>query len=128
VERLDLSTDFPSITRFRQHSGTNSGDESINSDENSIRTLDSSTASNQNQSKGYAKDRPILFKPKSFLAVRNEEGTFFLCQACQTVYEDSKKCKIQWMEDLGDNKYKFGQVDWVDPLAIICKVRATDIL
>ena len=32
-----------------------------------------------------------------FLAVRNEEGSFFVCQAVQNVYKGSKKIKVRWM-------------------------------
>ncbi|CAF0785252.1 unnamed protein product [Brachionus calyciflorus] len=70
--------------------------------------------------------RYVLFKSKSFLAVRADEGGFFLCQACHTIYEDSKKCKIQWLEDVESkkkpNRYKFGYVDWLDPSTILSKV------
>ena len=71
-------------------------------------------------------NRFALFKLKTFLAVRADNGAFFLCQACHTIYEDSKKCKIQWLEEIDAKKkpvqYKFGDVDWLDPSSIICKV------
>ena len=31
------------------------------------------------------------------LAVRNAEGSFYLCQASQNIYRHSKKIKIQWL-------------------------------
>lgn len=31
------------------------------------------------------------------MAVRNAEGSFFLCQASQNIYRHSKKIKIQWL-------------------------------
>ena len=31
------------------------------------------------------------------LAVRNAEGSFYLCQALQQIYKSSKKIRIQWM-------------------------------
>ena len=64
-----------------------------------------------------------LFKAKSFLTVRNETDSFFLCRAVNAVYEDSKRCKIQWLEDVAPNKYSFSSVDWIQPLSIIAKVQ-----
>lgn len=32
-----------------------------------------------------------------FMAVRNEEGSFFVCQAVQNVYKGAKKIKVRWM-------------------------------
>ena len=29
--------------------------------------------------------------------MRNEEGSFFVCQAVQNVYKGSKKIKVRWM-------------------------------
>jgi hypothetical protein len=34
-----------------------------------------------------------------FLAVRNDEGTFFLCQAMHNVYKSSSKIKIRWLNE-----------------------------
>ena len=31
------------------------------------------------------------------LAVRNDEGSYYLCLACQNIYRHSKKIKIQWL-------------------------------
>ena len=40
------------------------------------------------------------------------------------IYDDSKRCKIQWLEGNEDvNKYKFGYVDFIDPATIITKVK-----
>jgi hypothetical protein len=33
------------------------------------------------------------------LAVRNDEGTFFLCQAMHNVYKSSSKIKIRWLNE-----------------------------
>jgi hypothetical protein len=66
--------------------------------------------------------RVILFKSHSYLAVRNDEGTFFLCLALTNIFEHSKQSKIQWLEDIDEKTYKLGTVDWLDPLSIICKV------
>ena len=41
------------------------------------------------------------------LAVRNAEGSFYLCQALQQIYKTSKKIRIQWMGvKSGDNPNK----------------------
>ena len=37
------------------------------------------------------------------LAVRNAEGSFYLCQASQNIYRHSKKIKIQWLGLAPDN-------------------------
>ena len=34
-----------------------------------------------------------------FLAVRNDEGTFFLCQTMQNVYKSSSKIRIRWLNE-----------------------------
>ena len=31
------------------------------------------------------------------MAVRNAEGSFFLCQSLQNIYKTSKKIRIQWL-------------------------------
>lgn len=126
VERLDLTD------RSLSRSLNQSGDDSFMSDDNSLYSESNGSSSRnlsavanvsaENDSKS-SKDHLVLFKSKSFLTVRNETGGFFLCQAVNSIYDDSKKCKIQWLEEMGDNKYKYGLVDWVDPLAIIAKVK-----
>lgn len=69
------------------------------------------------------KDRFTLFKAKSFLAVLSDEGGFYLCQATHAIYEDSKRCKIQWLEEVGESRYKMGYVDWIDPATIVMRVK-----
>lgn len=94
----------------------------------SVENQDENSQSESNASLSKSK-RFILFKSKSFLTVRNETGSFFLCQAVNSIYEDSKKSKIQWLEEIkpGENKYKYGYVDWVDPFAIIARVNVNRI-
>jgi hypothetical protein len=87
----------------------------------SIHSESSASAANKTTSPSN-KDRFVLFKAKAHLAVRNETGSFFLCQACHSIYDDSKKCKIQWLEETAPNTYKYDIVDWMDPSAIIAKV------
>ena len=40
-----------------------------------------------------------------------------------TVYEDSKRVKIQWLEEEKENVYKFAYVDWIEPQTIISTVK-----
>lgn len=49
--------------------------------------------STQDEANEANKSRFVLFKSKSFLTVRNETGGFFLCQAVNSIYEDSKNVK-----------------------------------
>lgn len=44
-------------------------------------------------------DKIVVFSKGDFLAVRNEEGTFFVCRTAQNVYKSSRKFKIQWLND-----------------------------
>ncbi len=122
AERLDLSIIQPSTSQrsslaHNRHHNLSADDYSFNSDD-----INNDDRSNKLFELTSKKDRVLLFKSKSFLTVRNEDGGFFLCKACHSIYEDSKKCKIQWMDKLNDNEYKCGLVDWLDPSAIISKV------
>ncbi|XP_030762285.1 nucleolar protein dao-5-like isoform X1 [Sitophilus oryzae] len=42
-------------------------------------------------------ERLIVFYRNEFLAVRNSEGSFYLCQAIQNIYKSSTKIKIRWL-------------------------------
>ena len=49
----------------------------------------------------------FVFSRGEHLAVRNAEGSFYLCQAQQQIYKTSKKIRIQWMGvKSGDNPSK----------------------
>lgn len=54
-----------------------------------------------------------------FLALRNAEGGFFLCQALNHVYKSSTKFRIQWLSEETTNKniYRF---DFPDTTEIAC--------
>merc|ERR1711953_1450238 len=43
-----------------------------------------------------SKKEAVFFKGEH-LAVRNAEGSFYLCQASQNIYRHSRKIKIQWL-------------------------------
>eukprot|EP00095_Tigriopus_kingsejongensis_P003980 maker-scaffold141_size315519-snap-gene-0.12 protein:Tk03980 transcript:maker-scaffold141_size315519-snap-gene-0.12-mRNA-1 annotation:"glutamic acid-rich protein" len=48
---------------------------------------------------------PVFFKGEH-LAVRNAEGSFFICQTMQNIYKTSKKITIQWLGEVSDNNPK----------------------
>jgi len=45
-----------------------------------------------------AKGDPVFFKDE-YLAVRNDEGSFFLCKAMQNIYLGSRNITIQWLSN-----------------------------
>ena len=99
---------------------------------------------------------PLHFRRNEFVAVRNEMGSifnvlllfpayvniaykkctclcvivadgFYLCRLCQNIYENTKRTKIQWLNEREDEPGVY-DVEWVDFLnddysAIICYVR-----
>ena len=123
TERLDLSV-------YNQpHSYHNvSADESLHSVEDAPNGSSATAAELDSEESApptvTATTKPTrLFKAKSFLVVRNEAEGFFLCRALGAVYEDSRRCKVQWLEDVAPNKYEFSSVDYIQPMTIIAKVR-----
>ena len=44
------------------------------------------------------------------MAVRNESGGYYLCQALQNIYRASKKIKIQWLSENEKDKSKQGDI------------------
>lgn len=42
-------------------------------------------------------DSSFLFTRNEYLAVRNAEGGFYVCQAMQNVYRTTRKIKIRWL-------------------------------
>lgn len=57
-----------------------------------------------------------------FIAVRNVEGTFFLCQCVHNIYRTSKKCRVRWLNDNSDDTYKLTFYDHVDKECILTSV------
>lgn len=49
-------------------------------------------------SKKNPKKEPVFFKDEH-LAVRNDEGTFYLCKTMQNIYIGSRNIKIQWLSN-----------------------------
>lgn len=50
-------------------------------------------------------EKIIAFYKNEFLAVRNPEGSFYICQAFQNIYRSSSKIKIRWFTNLPQNIY-----------------------
>ena len=67
-------------------------------------------------------DKLKIFYKNEFLAVRNGEGSFYLCQAQQNVYKSSSKIQIRWLNEKnegkvnenGDRIYSFDYFDITD--------------
>jgi len=50
------------------------------------------------QKKKNGKKDPVFFKDE-YLAVRNDEGSFYLCKAMQNIYIGSRNITIQWLSN-----------------------------
>ncbi|KAG7210703.1 hypothetical protein KM043_012204 [Ampulex compressa] len=50
-----------------------------------------------------ADDKLIVFYKNEFLAVRNAEGSFYVCQAMQNVYKSSRRIRIRWLSQDKNN-------------------------
>eukprot|EP00092_Neocalanus_flemingeri_P022403 GFUD01024296.1.p1 GENE.GFUD01024296.1~~GFUD01024296.1.p1 ORF type:complete len:806 (+),score=315.96 GFUD01024296.1:321-2738(+) len=57
-----------------------------------------SEASDTSSKKKTKRNDPVFFKDE-YLAVRNDEGTFFLCKAMQNIYLGSRNITIQWLSN-----------------------------
>lgn len=53
-------------------------------------------------------DKLIVFYKNEFLAVRNSEGSFYICQAVQNIYKSSPKIRIRWLSQ--DKSEKSGEI------------------
>ncbi|XP_014487845.1 PREDICTED: uncharacterized protein LOC106751459 isoform X2 [Dinoponera quadriceps] len=42
-------------------------------------------------------EKLIVFYKNEFLAVRNAEGSFYVCQAVQNIYKSSRRVRIRWL-------------------------------
>jgi hypothetical protein len=46
-----------------------------------------------------------FYNRSEFLAVRNTEGSFYICQAMQNIYKTSARIRIRWLsQEKKDNK------------------------
>lgn len=67
-----------------------------------------------------------------FLAVRNDEGTFYLCQAMHNVYKSSSKIKIRWLNEQNEGKAdesgaKSYMLDFYDVTDFECVLTTVDL-
>lgn len=70
-------------------------------------------------------DKLTLFYKNEFLAVRNSDGGFFLCQTLQNVFKTSPKIRIRWLSEKGkDAKYS---LDFCDVTDIECVLTTVDL-
>ncbi|XP_076308551.1 LOW QUALITY PROTEIN: poly [ADP-ribose] polymerase tankyrase-like [Tachypleus tridentatus] len=69
-------------------------------------------------------DDNVLFRKGEFLAVRNENGGFFICRAFQNVCKNTKKFKIQWLNnEKNANVYTPDFFDFTNFECILTNVR-----
>lgn len=67
-------------------------------------------------------DKLIVFYKNEYLAVRNAEGGFYVCQAMQNVYRSSRKIKIRWLsqDKTGDASGETYKPDFYDVTDMEC--------
>ncbi|XP_069357822.1 nucleolar protein dao-5-like isoform X2 [Maniola hyperantus] len=66
-------------------------------------------------------DKLIVFYKNEYLAVRNAEGGFYVCQAVQNVYRSTRKIKIRWLsQDKADSKGETYKPDFYDVTDMEC--------
>ncbi|KAK9884941.1 hypothetical protein WA026_009177 [Henosepilachna vigintioctopunctata] len=66
-------------------------------------------------------DKLIVFFKNEFLAVRNSEGSFYICQAVQNIYKSSAKIRIRWLsQDKNDKSNEIYTPDFYDNTDFDC--------
>lgn len=71
-------------------------------------------------------DRLIVFYKNEYMAVRNAEGTFYLCQTMQNVYRTSPRISIRWLsEDSKDSSVYIP--DFYDHTDIDCVLTTVEL-
>ncbi|CAH0752366.1 unnamed protein product [Diatraea saccharalis] len=66
-------------------------------------------------------DKLIVFYKNEYLAVRNAEGGFYVCQAVQNVYRNTRKIKIRWLsQDKADPSGETYKPDFYDVTDMEC--------
>ena len=71
---------------------------------------------------GDSEEKIVVFNKGDFLAVRNELNGFYVCRTAQNVYKDSRKFKIQWLNDEKDH-YKPDFFDKTDFECVLTNLR-----
>ncbi|KMQ97884.1 micronuclear linker histone polyprotein isoform x3 [Lasius niger] len=66
-----------------------------------------------------ADDKLIVFYKNEFLAVRNAEGSFYVCQAMQNIYKSSRRIRIRWLSQ-DKNNGEFYSPDFYDNIDFDC--------
>lgn len=75
---------------------------------------------------GRAEEKVTIFFKGEFLALRNENGSFFVCQAAQNVYKSSRRFKIRWlsrMDSKDDDLYTPDFYDFTDFECVLTNLR-----
>lgn len=73
-------------------------------------------------------DKLIYFYKNEFLAVRNADGGFYLCQAVQNIYKSSLKIKIRWLsQDKNDKTGEIYTPDFYDLTDFDCILTSLDL-
>lgn len=67
----------------------------------------------------YENQKITFSRRNEFLAVRNADGGFFLCQAMNNVYKSSPKIRIRWLSEEAANKNIYC-LDFYDSTDIEC--------
>ncbi|XP_045482955.1 muscle M-line assembly protein unc-89-like isoform X2 [Harmonia axyridis] len=76
------------------------------------------TASQRNKTND---EKLIVFFKNEFLAVRNPEGSFYVCQAVQNIYKSSAKIRIRWLSlDKNDKTNQIYIPDFYDHTDFDC--------
>lgn len=83
-----------------------------------ISKISASSTRNRNKNND---DKLIVFYKNEFLAVRNSEGSFYICQAVQNIYKSSGKIRIRWLsEDKNDKTSQIYTPDFYDHTDFDC--------
>ncbi|KAL3874859.1 hypothetical protein ACJMK2_037816 [Sinanodonta woodiana] len=71
------------------------------------------------------KEEPtLLYKKGLFLAVRGDEGSFYLCKTNQNVFNNTKRFKIQWLDlEQAPDMYKIDFMDSTDIECVLSNVK-----
>ncbi|XP_066280586.1 poly [ADP-ribose] polymerase tankyrase-like isoform X1 [Branchiostoma lanceolatum] len=66
----------------------------------------------------------LYFYKGEYIAVRNDEGSFYLCEASQNIYNTSKTFKVRWLEvEDAPNIYRKSYYDNIELESIITHVK-----
>ncbi|XP_067640353.1 pneumococcal serine-rich repeat protein-like isoform X2 [Eurosta solidaginis] len=90
-----------------------------------ITKLSASEASNSPKPMSI-EDKLIVFYKNEYMAVRNAEGTFYLCQTMQNVYRTSPRISIRWLSE-DPNKSGVYIPDFYDHTDIECVLTTVEL-